>query len=166
MSEHKRPKLDQESQKRSQRLFGVLLGTLSKFKETSKTDAELKREAINQKLAEKLKKEKEELKEKAEQDKKERQAKIQEQRRKQFVEFSLGMMDTWTNVRVDGYLQTKQGPEIFFKPAIMTAKHEEWLQSTREKLAIAYEQENVLIAKKKKELDNAEISLENSNEQV
>ncbi|CAI2163776.1 11772_t:CDS:2 [Funneliformis geosporum] len=66
--EAKRPRLNitsNEAKKRGQRLFGVLLGTLTKFKTESqnKSEAEIKREQIDQKLQEKLKKDHDELKE-------------------------------------------------------------------------------------------------------
>ncbi|KAI7871728.1 pinin/SDK/memA/ protein conserved region-domain-containing protein [Spinellus fusiger] len=63
--EPKRPRLqlNADGKQRHQRLFGVLLGTLNKFKDESehKSEAEIKRQAIESKLQEKLANEKKEL---------------------------------------------------------------------------------------------------------
>jgi len=82
----KRPRLDMtnnEVKKRSQRLFGMLLGTLTKFKNESqnKTEAEIKREQIDQKLQEKLKKDHEELVEKMKREEQERKEKVAREKR-------------------------------------------------------------------------------------
>ncbi|KAJ3099702.1 hypothetical protein HDU97_002871 [Phlyctochytrium planicorne] len=83
--ESKRPRISTAQQRqRGQRMFGVLLGTLSKFKETNtkKTEAvgvisnpffkvEIRREQLEQRLQEKLKKEQEEIAEKVRKDREE-----------------------------------------------------------------------------------------------
>ncbi|CAJ0887375.1 5396_t:CDS:2 [Entrophospora sp. SA101] len=84
--ESKRPRLDMnnsELKKRGQRMFGVLLGTLTKFKSESqnKSEAEIKREQIEQKLKEKLKKDHEELVEKMKREEEERKEKVAKDKR-------------------------------------------------------------------------------------
>ncbi|KAI8819991.1 pinin/SDK/memA/ protein conserved region-domain-containing protein [Fimicolochytrium jonesii] len=80
----KRPRLsmDENLTKRSRRMFGILNGTLQKAAKstTRKTEAEKRREEIEQKLQEKLKKEKEELAVQVEQDFKERSAMMKAKR--------------------------------------------------------------------------------------
>ncbi|CAG8499423.1 4007_t:CDS:2 [Dentiscutata heterogama] len=84
--ETKRPRLDmnnKEVKKRSRKMFGVLLDTLTKFKNESqnKTEAEIKREQLERKLQEKLKKEHEELVENIRKEEQERRERIVREKR-------------------------------------------------------------------------------------
>ncbi|CAG8460818.1 9443_t:CDS:2 [Acaulospora colombiana] len=84
--ESKRPRLDTkdaEVKKRGQRLFGVINGTLTKFKNESqnKTEAEIKRDQIVQKTQEKLKKDHEELVNQMKTEEQERRERIAREKR-------------------------------------------------------------------------------------
>ncbi|OAD07164.1 hypothetical protein MUCCIDRAFT_77840 [Mucor lusitanicus CBS 277.49] len=65
--EIKRPRIQESEagQKRNKRLFGALLGTLNKFKDETEKNSEIdkKRQAINEKLHEKLERERAQLQE-------------------------------------------------------------------------------------------------------
>ncbi|KAJ3112564.1 hypothetical protein HDU96_004415 [Phlyctochytrium bullatum] len=121
--EVKRPRIDNDPQqrKRGQRMFGVLLGTLSKFKETTnkKTEAEIRREQLEQRLQEKLKKEHEELQERVRQDQETKRARIAAQRQEEARKRAQTIKETQASQRANlaRYLRTKTEPSVFFLPA-------------------------------------------------
>jgi len=120
----KRPRLDMnnnEVKKRSQRLFGMLLGTLTKFKNESqnKTEAEIKREQIEQKLQEKLKKDHEELVEKMKREEQERKEKIAREKREAEEKRINDLKECWKNQKrnLANFLCTTTEPPLYYLPA-------------------------------------------------
>ncbi|KND00497.1 uncharacterized protein SPPG_04812 [Spizellomyces punctatus DAOM BR117] len=118
----KRPRLSMDAglEKRSKRFLGVLKGTLSQFiKETShKTEAEKKREELEHRLAEKLKKDKEQLAEKVKKEQEERFARRQLEK-KQEDEQREQQAKEWIRQQkrnISNFIQTKSVPPIFFLP--------------------------------------------------
>ncbi|KAI8915330.1 pinin/SDK/memA/ protein conserved region-domain-containing protein [Powellomyces hirtus] len=138
----KRPRLsmDENLAKRSKRLFGVLNGTLQKAKRSTdrKSEAEKRREELEHKLAEKLKKEKEELSEKVKQEWEERQAALMikrkeedEERERKTKEFIRAQKTLVVN-----YLQTKTSPPILYLPKTHNAQTLDLLTAAKRALAL------------------------------
>ncbi|KAJ3196902.1 hypothetical protein HK101_007267 [Irineochytrium annulatum] len=135
-----RPRLDDtQSKKRGQRMFGVLLGTLSKFKETStkKSEADLRREELEQRLQAKIQKQKEELSEKLRLEGEQRRARVQafkeEEERKRLL-YTTEIKKAQA-LNLSRYLKTKTEPVMFFMPA----KHTEATQKILEESKAAHE---------------------------
>ncbi|KAJ3395504.1 hypothetical protein HDU92_005618 [Lobulomyces angularis] len=125
-----------EQNKRSKRLFSVLLGTLNKFKEDTavKTEAELNREKLEEKMREKLKKEKEELREKFNKEQEEKKEKLRLEREAE----DKSRMEEIENIHQTNlkfkknFLKTKTLPLIYFSPYKLNEKHQE-LKDLQEK---------------------------------
>ncbi|KAJ3090992.1 hypothetical protein HK102_001991 [Quaeritorhiza haematococci] len=120
----KRPRVDSlnpESKKRGQRLFGVLMGHLNKFKEqsTQKSEAEIRREQLEARLQEKLRKEKEELAEKVKRDHEERRERLLTQRQEEDAKRQADMKQTWKTQRsqLSHFIRTTSKPCIYYLPA-------------------------------------------------
>ncbi|KAJ3293556.1 hypothetical protein HK104_004371 [Borealophlyctis nickersoniae] len=118
----KRPRLELSSkdQQRSRRLFGALVGTLKTFKAQTgkKTEAEMKREELEKRLAEKIQKEKEELASKVKQEIEERKAKKAAQRQEddaKRIAFTKEVLKNQTRT-LSNFIKTKTDPPIFFLP--------------------------------------------------
>ncbi|KAI8893198.1 pinin/SDK/memA/ protein conserved region-domain-containing protein [Globomyces pollinis-pini] len=115
-----------EDNKRNQRLFGSLLGTLNKFKEDNgkKTEAEIKREQLERRLAEKLKKERSELSSKLEQDKHERIQKVQEKRKQEETERELKKAKFLKDhqEKLSHFILTTASPKLYFLPKVHNEK--------------------------------------------
>ncbi|CAG8551598.1 22417_t:CDS:2 [Dentiscutata erythropus] len=116
--EAKRPRLDmnnKEVKKRSRKMFGVLLDTLTKFKNESqnKTEAEIKREQLERKLQDKLKKEHEELVENIRREEQERRERIVREKRE--------AEEKRTNeTNLANFLRTNTQPSLYYLPAKMS----------------------------------------------
>ncbi|KAJ3219102.1 hypothetical protein HDU67_002758 [Dinochytrium kinnereticum] len=129
--DHKKPrKEDQQQRKRGQRMFGVLLGTLSKFKETAtkqKTEAEIRREQLEQRLQQKIQKENEEIAEKVSREneiKRQRMKAQREEEVRQRAEFTNNVVKA-QQANLSRYIPTTTKPTIYFAPA----KHNEASQA-------------------------------------
>ncbi|KAI8381169.1 pinin/SDK/memA/ protein conserved region-domain-containing protein [Radiomyces spectabilis] len=116
--EAKRPRLDLSAagKKRGQRLFGVLLGTLNKFKDDNEqmSETEKRRQEINQKLRERLAQEKEET---AKRLQAEREAKEVEKRRllkqrEEEREFKALLQKE----HLANFIQTRATPSLCYRP--------------------------------------------------
>ncbi|KAK9766182.1 hypothetical protein K7432_004919 [Basidiobolus ranarum] len=127
--ETKRPRLveDKEVKRRGQRMFGMLLGTLNKIKDQSKhkSEAEIKREKLEQKLQEKLKKEKEELAEKVKVEQESRKEKILAQRKVDERKRKGELRENLKNQKnkLAGFLKTKTTPALYYLPAKPSGRH-------------------------------------------
>ncbi|KAK3088328.1 hypothetical protein FSP39_017661 [Pinctada imbricata] len=141
---------DKKGTARNKRMFGLLLGTLRKFKDEAKESEEKakQRKQIEKKLEEKFKEEKEEIiKERRQlfQERKQKQKRIHKLEQKMEL---VQMHDQWveeTNKLVN-FIQTKAKPPIFYLPKTMTPELEKRLGDTT---AVVEE----MIAEKKKRLD-------------
>ncbi|RIA94769.1 pinin/SDK/memA/ protein conserved region-domain-containing protein [Glomus cerebriforme] len=141
--EAKRPRLDMtnnEVKKRSQRLFGVLLGTLTKFKNESqnKTEAEIKREQIDQKLQEKLKKDHEELVEKMKREEQERKEKVAREKREAEEKRINDLKECWKNQKrnLANFLCTTTEPPLYYLPARLSQPMLETIAVQKRHLAL------------------------------
>uniref|UniRef100_A0A1D1YF59 Uncharacterized protein C26F1.02 n=1 Tax=Anthurium amnicola TaxID=1678845 RepID=A0A1D1YF59_9ARAE len=141
--EAKRPRLDMtnnEVKKRSQRLFGVLLGTLTKFKNESqnKTEAEIKREQIDQKLQEKLKKDHDELVEKMKREEQERKEKIAREKREAEEKRINDLKECWKNQKrnLANFLCTTTEPPLYYLPARLSQPMLETITVQKRHLAL------------------------------
>ncbi|KAI7886174.1 hypothetical protein K492DRAFT_178324 [Lichtheimia hyalospora FSU 10163] len=136
--ETKKPRLEMStaSRRRGQRLFGVLLGTLNKFKDDSekRSEGDKKRQEIDTKLHEKLANEKKELAEKMQADKERREQELNMLRvRDQRI---LDEKRDATNVRhkeyIANYLKTTTTPVLLYKPAKLTDDMEKQISQQKE----------------------------------
>ncbi|CAB4388536.1 hypothetical protein RhiirA5_353828 [Rhizophagus irregularis] len=141
--EAKRPRLDMtnnEVKKRSQRIFGMLLGTLTKFKNESqnKTEAEIKREQIDQKLQEKLKKDHEELVEKMKREEQERKEKIAREKREAEEKRINDLKECWKNQKrnLANFLCTTTEPPLYYLPARLSQPMLETIAVQKRHLAL------------------------------
>lgn len=141
--EAKRPRLDMsnnEVKKRSQRLFGMLLGTLTKFKNESqnKSEAEIKREQIDQKLQEKLKKDHEELVEKMKREEQERKEKIAREKKEAEEKRINDLKECWKNQKrnLANFLCTTTEPPLYYLPAKLSQPMLETIAVQKRHLAL------------------------------
>ncbi|CAG8615280.1 721_t:CDS:2 [Acaulospora morrowiae] len=122
--ESKRPRLDTkdaEVKKRGQRIFGMLMGTLTKFKNDSqnKSEAEIKRDQIVQKTQEKLKKEHEELVNKMKTEEQERRERIAREKREAEERRIKELRECWSAQKKNlaNFLRTNAEPPLYYLPA-------------------------------------------------
>lgn len=129
-------KTDDKTKSRNKRMFGMLLGTLQKFKDDSsqKTEKDIRREEINKKLEEAEKKEKEELFSQRKELFTERRAKQAELRLLQRKVDMAELQEEWDKhgEKLSHYIMTKANPPIFYLPAKLNDKTQKLLEeSTR-----------------------------------
>ncbi|KAI9298481.1 hypothetical protein K502DRAFT_362367 [Neoconidiobolus thromboides FSU 785] len=141
-------KTNDKDRQRGKRMFGVLMGTLTKFQSEArnKSNGELKREEIEQKVNEKLQKEKEEL---SRQKEEERQIKIQRQEEilrmklKKETEILETIREGYNNTK-HLFLSTNTEPKIYFMPNKHTSVTENLLNQLKDINPVAEEpQENI-----------------------
>ncbi|XP_052274153.1 pinin-like [Dreissena polymorpha] len=141
---------DRKGQARNRRMFGLLLGTLQKFKDESKEskEKEEQRIKIEKKLEDKFRQEKEEIL-------KERRDLFLERRRKQIriklIEQKMEMVqnhESWEREtkKLQNFILTKAKPCLFYMPKMLTEDSETKLQDT--KLAV-----DAMIENRRKKLD-------------
>ncbi|CAO3657959.1 unnamed protein product [Umbelopsis vinacea] len=153
----KRPRLDmsQDGQRRGKRMFGVLMGTLNKFKNdtSKKTSAEKQREEIETKLQEKLERERSELASKAKKDKEEHIERIQEKKRQSKKEITqkVDLTNAKHRVYLSAFIKTKTEPQLLFRPAKLSDDQTAQIDGQVEKAKIELED---LIRKQKEENAN------------
>ncbi|XP_052785984.1 pinin-like [Mya arenaria] len=126
---------DSRGQARNRRMFGMILGTLQKFKDESKEskDKEEQRVKIEKKLEEKFLQEKEEIIQ-------ERRELFLERRRKQVrirtIEQKMEMVHNHENweretKKLQNFILTKAKPCLFYMPKILTEDSESKLEDTK-----------------------------------
>ncbi|KAF7727819.1 hypothetical protein EC973_007050 [Apophysomyces ossiformis] len=136
--EPKRPRLtlNADGKKRGQRLFGVLLGTLNKFKDDSQqmSEAEKKRQEIQNKLQEKLDVEKRELAEtiKAERERKEEQNIALKRRRQREAEEKRDAIRVQQQEHLASFFKTESTPALYYRPNKLTPEMEQRLAEQKE----------------------------------
>ncbi|OWF42193.1 pinin-like [Mizuhopecten yessoensis] len=145
---------DRKGTARNRRMFGLLLGTLRKFKDEAKEteDKEVQRKQIEQKLEEKAISEKEDLLRERHQlflERKQQQAKI---RRLEYKMELIEIHDAWEKEtrKLENFIYTRAKPHIFYFPKTMdavlegkrkeTAKYvDDMIEDRRRKLQIEIE---------------------------
>ncbi|KAG2187421.1 hypothetical protein INT44_005109 [Umbelopsis vinacea] len=135
----KRPRLDmsQDGQRRGKRMFGVLMGTLNKFKTdtSNKTTAEKHREEIETKLKEKLERERSELAVKVKKDKEEHFERIQERKRQSQREITqkMELTNAKHKVHLSNFIKTRTEPQLLFRPAKLSEEQTEQIDGQTQK---------------------------------
>jgi len=114
----KRPRLDiqnQEFKDRGKRMLGMIFNTLNQFKKdtSEKTEAEKRREEIENKLRARLEREKKEIEEEINDDEQRRQRRKEEGKRK------LREYCNKQNTYKSNFIRTKATPCIYYLPAIL-----------------------------------------------
>ncbi|CAC5408868.1 PNN [Mytilus coruscus] len=143
-------KTDKKGTARNRRMFGLLLGTLQKFKDEAKEskDKEDQRKQIENKLEEKALEEKEEIV-------KERRQLFQERRQTQVklrkIEQKIEIVETSQECQAErlklaNFIRTKAKPHIFYLPKMMN----ENLENKKKETATAI---NEMITQKQKQLE-------------
>ncbi|KAG0165275.1 hypothetical protein DFQ28_008965 [Apophysomyces sp. BC1034] len=136
--EPKRPRLalNADGKKRGQRLFGVLLGTLNKFKDDSQqmSEADKKRQEIQNKLQEKLDVEKKELAEaiKADREKKEEQNIALKRKRQREAEEKRDTVIVQQQEYLANFIKTETTPALYYRPSKLTPELEQRLVEQKE----------------------------------
>ncbi|KAG0722467.1 Pinin [Chionoecetes opilio] len=145
---------DRASRDRNRRMFGALLGTLKRFKndEAKQKDKEEQRQAIERKLEEKGRVEKEELRRERLQlfnQRKERQAQI---RRLTIKMARVKEHETWEahQMKLAKFIRTESSPAIFWVPRLHNARTTGLVMATHDKITGELEQEQ---RRMKQELD-------------
>lgn len=165
-------KTDDKTKSRNKRMFGILLGTLQKFKDDSsqKTEKDLRREEINKKLEEAEKKEKEELSSQRRELFTERRAKQAELRLLQRKVDMAELQEEWDKhgEKLSHFIMTKANPPIFYMPAKHSDKTQKLLEeSTRSvKRAMAKRRAEIEEEQEQEEerMRNARLSVSNEGE--
>ncbi|KAL1933195.1 hypothetical protein VTP01DRAFT_8873 [Rhizomucor pusillus] len=137
-TEVKKPRLDMnpDSRKRGQRLFGVLLGTLNKFKDDSeqKSEAERKRQEIDLKLHEKLANEKKELEQEIQQEEEQRQQEkaLLKRMESRTLEAKRDLTSTRTKEHLANFLKTNTEPRLLYRPAQLSDEQSKIIQEQKD----------------------------------
>ncbi|KAG2176294.1 hypothetical protein INT43_005528 [Umbelopsis isabellina] len=134
----KRPRLEmtQDGQRRGKRMFGVLMGTLNKFKTdtSTKSSAEKQRAEIDNKLKEKLERERKELAESIAKDKEEHIERQQEKKRRSKEEIAqkLALANAKHRLHLSRYIKTAIEPQLLYRPAKLSEAQAAQLQNQEE----------------------------------
>ncbi|CAO3693079.1 unnamed protein product [Rhizopus microsporus] len=122
----KRPRLDmtEAGRDRNKRLFGVLLGTLNKFKDDTQNTSEVdkKRREINQKLQEKLDLEKKAMAERTEARRleKERMEQMKRQEEERILAEKKELFEVQQKKVLANFLKTTTEPVLYYLPSKLT----------------------------------------------
>lgn len=112
---------DEESRKRGKRMLGMLLGTLDKFKKEteSQSEADLKRQLVDQKLNEKRIQDKEEQARITEKERQERMERFELQRKEEQARMEKEMQEVIErNAELLGnFKKTQAKPQIYYRQA-------------------------------------------------
>jgi len=141
----RRPKADDtQTKKRNQRMFGMLLGTLNKFKQENqfKTEQDVKREEKLHKVEEHMEKDKEEA---VQQRKELYQTRRDKQKELRKLEFKIEMAELATELKIHyehmkDNIQLKSTPRLFYRPALHNDKTKKLLKESKESLKDSLEQ--------------------------
>ncbi|XP_076099899.1 uncharacterized protein LOC143069248 [Mytilus galloprovincialis] len=143
-------KPDKKSTARNRRMFGLLLGTLQKFKDEAKEskDKEDQRKQIENKLEEKANEEKEEIvKEKRQLFEERRQTQVKLRKIEQKIEIVETSQECQAErLKLANFIRTKAKPPIFYLPKMMN----ESLENKKKETATAI---NEMITQKQKQLE-------------
>ncbi|KAG1225342.1 hypothetical protein G6F35_003466 [Rhizopus arrhizus] len=126
MKSLKRPRLEinEAGRNRNKRLFGVLLGTLNKFKDDTEQTSEVdkKRREINQKLQEKLDSEKRAIVEKIEARKleKERMEQMKKKEEEKIIAEKKELFEVEQKKMLANFLRTTTEPNLYYLPDKLT----------------------------------------------
>ncbi len=128
--DEKRTVVDVEEQKRGKRMMGVLLGTLSKFKEESSDPVLQKQRQIQTKLAERLQGERTILLETIERERQERIEQAELEREKWDEQCRTEIEETARQRRINlaNFLVTSTAPPLFYLPAVLTEEQQEVIE--------------------------------------
>lgn len=134
------PKEDDKSKKRNQRMFGFLMNTLRKFKDNETTAKGSEKERRRSEIEDKVEKTEELEKEAAYLERKE----LYDQQKAQRIKIStiakqMEMVNNFTewndhDRKLQGYIETKAKPSIFYLPKDHTPETEELVTKTRQKI--------------------------------
>ncbi|KAI8070573.1 pinin/SDK/memA/ protein conserved region-domain-containing protein [Gilbertella persicaria] len=137
--EVKRPRLldqDEKGKTRNKRLFGALIGTLNKFKDETEKDSHVNqnRQAINNKLHEKLEQERKELQEKlkARKEEKLRLAEQKLEKEKRLLQEKRELSDLLQNEKLAHFLKTSTQPVLYYLPQKLTKDMDQTIQSQKQ----------------------------------
>ncbi|EPB81090.1 hypothetical protein HMPREF1544_12217 [Mucor circinelloides 1006PhL] len=141
--EIKRPRIQESEagQKRNRRLFGALLGTLNKFKDETEKNSEIdkKRQAINEKLHEKLERERaqlqESLRERREQKMRLAEEKLEKER--QLWQQKKEQSKLQQNELLANFLKTAAQPTLYYLPQKLTDSMQEKINQQKEQALAA-----------------------------
>lgn len=129
--------IDDESRKRGRRMMGMLMGTLSKFKNETDPVAERQRE-IQARLGERLAEEKALLAATLQREREERMQKAAESRKKweEASRAELEELGRTRRLQLAGFLKTspESGSCLCFLPAVLTGGQEASLRSQRDRV--------------------------------
>ncbi|KAI8978913.1 pinin/SDK/memA/ protein conserved region-domain-containing protein [Pilobolus umbonatus] len=138
IEESKRPRieLNEVGQERSKRLFGVLLGTLNKFKSETLQNSEVdrKRKEIDNKLHEKLELEKKELAAKisAREEEKNRMIELKKRQEQLKIEEKRELLKVEESNLLAYYLKTENKPCIYYLPHQLTDEMKQKIEKQKE----------------------------------
>lgn len=133
----KRPRLDiqnKEFKDRGKRMLGMIFNTLNQFKKdtSTKSEAEKRREEIENKLQERLRKEKKDIEEEVKQD--------DEIRRKKRIEEEKQLLNDLRkycnkqNTFKSNFIKTKSTPHIYYLPAILNEETKKILKEQKDEV--------------------------------
>ncbi|KTW29219.1 hypothetical protein T552_01175 [Pneumocystis carinii B80] len=138
-------RMGDDEQKRGQRFFGTLMGTLGKFQKESVflQEKNAKRAEIEARLAECMRKEKEEVEERVRIEKDEKQRAAERIRKASLREFEKLSLETYYKNKIASAraLKTTTLPVLFYQPWKLSSKEEERAKFRVEELERKYQQE-------------------------